>query len=256
MPRPWQRFVALGDSFTEGLMDERGADGRHRGWADRVADRLAERVPDFTYANLAIRGRLVAQVSHEQVPVAIEMRPDLVSFAAGVNDSLRRGFDLDASCTAVEAGVRQLRAQGADVLLFAFGDPARRSPLMGLVRGRIMAYNQAIRAIAAFHGCYLVDFWDVAVFDEDQYWDEDRLHLSPGGHALAASCALQALGIGDEDWRTPRPLKRASINARATSNLRWARSHLAPWVVRRIKGRSSGDDIAPKRPEPGSWPAP
>lgn len=236
-------------------MDDVGPDGRHRGWADRVADRLAERVPDFAYANLAIRGRLVAQVWREQVPAARDMQPDLVSFAAGVNDSLRRGFDLDASCTAVEAGVRELRGCGADVLLFAFGDPARRSSIMGTVRERISAYNRAIRAIAEHHGCYLVDFWDVAVFDEDAYWDEDRLHLSPLGHALAASCALQALGIGDDSWRTPHPIDPVPLSARARSNARWARSYLAPWVVRRIQGRSSGDDIVAKQPQPRPWPA-
>jgi len=235
-------------------MDDLGPDGRHRGWADRVADRLAERVPDFAYANLAIRGRLVAQVRREQVPAARRMHPDLVSFAAGVNDSLRRGFDLNAACTAVESGVRELRGGGADVLLFAFGDPARRSSIMGTVRERIHAYNRAIRAIATHHGCYLVDFWGVAAFDEDRYWDEDRLHLSPSGHALAASCALQALGIGDDAWRTPHPIEPVPLARRVGSHARWARSYLAPWIVRRIKGRSSGDAIEPKRPQPLAWP--
>ena len=64
--RDWRRFVALGDSFTEGLMDEVGPDGRHRGWADRVAEALAARASaegadGIEYANLAVRGRLVAR---------------------------------------------------------------------------------------------------------------------------------------------------------------------------------------------------
>ena len=69
---------ALGDSFTEGLMDEVGPDGRHRGWADRVAQALAERAradgaDGIEYANLAVRGRLVRQVVAEQVPAAVAL---------------------------------------------------------------------------------------------------------------------------------------------------------------------------------------
>jgi lysophospholipase L1-like esterase len=235
-------------------MDVTDASGRHRGWADRVADDLAQRVPDFSYANLAIRGRLVQQVSDEQVPLALAMSPDLVSFAAGVNDCLRSGFDLNAASTAVERAVRSLRAQGSDVLLFSFGDPSRRSALMGLVRGRIWAYDQAVRAIAGHYGCYLVDFWDVAVFDEDPYWDDDRLHLSPAGHALAARAALQALGLGSDSWRTPRPVVRPGTAARAASHANWARAHLGPWFVRRIRGRSSGDAITAKQSSLTRWP--
>jgi len=48
------RFIALGDSMTEGMSDEQ-INGKYRGWADRVADALAEGNPDFTYMNLAIR---------------------------------------------------------------------------------------------------------------------------------------------------------------------------------------------------------
>src|SRR5262245_6386214 len=89
---PWRNFVAIGDSFTEGMSDAY-PDGTYRGWADLVATRLSADQPDFRYANLAVRGRLFDRIVSEQLPVATEMRPDLVSFAAGGNDALRRGFD-------------------------------------------------------------------------------------------------------------------------------------------------------------------
>src|SRR4051794_17875285 len=56
-PRTFHRFVALGDSFTEGVGDPDPARPNGlRGWADRVAEAIAADNPDFRYANLAIRG--------------------------------------------------------------------------------------------------------------------------------------------------------------------------------------------------------
>lgn len=249
MPDPWRRYVAIGDSFTEGLCDDLGPDGRHIGWADRLAQDLADRWGGVDYANLAIRGRLVRQVVDEQVPAAVALGPDLVTFAAGVNDCLRSGFDLDATATAAEHGVRDLRASGADVLVVAFGDPSRRSRVLGSIRDRIRDYNSALEAIAALYGARVMRFWDLAVFDDDDLWDEDRLHLSPAGHRLAASAALEALGLGDDAWRTPTPLGRPPhVGARTLGHARWVGRHAGPWVLRRLRGESSGDGVAPKRP--------
>ncbi len=62
------RFVALGDSFTEGVWDK---DLRRpndcRGWADLVAEELARHDPRTTYANLALRGRRLGQIVDEQL---------------------------------------------------------------------------------------------------------------------------------------------------------------------------------------------
>ncbi len=244
----WSRYVALGDSFTEGLMDVTDDSGRHRGWADRLAGHLAMRNPDFQYANLAIRGRTAPQVVGEQVPAALRLRPDLVTLAVGINDALRPRYDVNAAATHVENAAQSLRAQGTDVVLFAFGDPSRKSRVMGRVRERILQANAATRAIAERYGCHVVDFWGCAVFDADELWDDDRLHLSPEGHRLASLAVLETLGLGDDAWRTPVSRDEPSLPQRAWGDTRWAAQHLAPWVVRRIRGRSSGDGITPKRP--------
>lgn len=254
--RQWHRYVALGDSFTEGLADDLRGDGRHRGWADRVAEHLSASASEegqgfeFSYANLAVRGRLLPQVVAEQVPAALSLEPDLVSLGAGVNDALRRRFDVDALATDLENAARTLRATGSDVLLFAFGDPGRRSRAMAPIRHRIRSLNTAVHAIAAQYGCFLVDFWGVAAFDDDRLWDEDRLHLSPEGHALAARTALSALGRAPDDWRTPSPLPdRASLAGRTAAHARWLSSHAGPWLARRARGESSGDAITAKDPQ-------
>jgi lysophospholipase L1-like esterase len=201
------------------------------------------------YANLAVRGRLAEQVVAEQVPAAVAIGPDLASLAVGVNDALRRRFDLDRTATAIEHGVRGLRSSGCDVLLFAFGNPSRRSRVMGLIRERIRALNSAVDAIADRYDCYAVHFWDVAAMDDDRLWDGDRLHLSPAGHLLAAECALEALGLVGSEWRTPLvPDPRPSARSRLASDVAWTRAHLAPWLARRARGVSSGDGIDPKHP--------
>lgn len=248
--RLWRSFVAIGDSFTEGLSDVLGPDGRHVGWADRTAQGLADaQNAPLDYANLAVRGRLMTQVAQEQVPAAIAMRPDLVSVAAGVNDAMRRGFDLNAVATALESSVRRIRESGADVLVFAFGNPSRRAGLMSLVADRIAAYRTATLEIARVYDARVVDFWDVAAFDDDAEWDADRLHLSPAGHERAARAALHALGIVDDAWRTPgAPSERPSLPTRIGSHVTWFSGHAAPWFARRLRGSSSGDGVLPKAP--------
>jgi hypothetical protein len=120
---------------------------------------------------------------------------------------------------------------------------------MTTVRDRIRRYNSAVEAIADEYGCYLVSFWDVAVYDDPRLWDEDWLHLSPAGHALTADCVLEALGIGDDRWRTPLlPAPRPRLHERVAADTRWVTGHLAPWVARRVRRQSSGDAVRPKDP--------
>src|SRR5690554_1237748 len=105
MAAEFNSFIAVGDSFTEGLSDER-PDGSFRGWADLVAGQLAQVNPNATYANLAIRGRLFDEVVDEQVPEAIKQDPELISFCAGVNDALRPGFHVHSYATRLHEVVR------------------------------------------------------------------------------------------------------------------------------------------------------
>ena len=115
----FHRYVALGDSFTEGVGDH-DADRPNgvRGWADRVAEVLAEQADPFGYANLAIRGRKMAGVLAEQVEPAVALEPDLVTIYAGANDILRPKVDIDTIVAAYDEGVGRLASTGARVLMF------------------------------------------------------------------------------------------------------------------------------------------
>src|SRR5690606_33335501 len=152
-PHPWRRFVAVGDSFTEGIGDPDPAlpDG-HRGWADRVAEVLAQDVDDFAYANLAVRGKLIAQIIADQVEPAVSLKPDLVSISAGGNDIIRPRTDPDDIAAQLEGAVARLSSTGAAVVLFTGIDTAF-TPVFRAFRGKVAIYNENVRAIADRHDC-------------------------------------------------------------------------------------------------------
>jgi lysophospholipase L1-like esterase len=250
-------FVALGDSFTEGLNDL-CAGGGFRGWADRFADAVAEVAPGFRYANLAVRGKVVREVATEQLPAAIAMRPDLVSVAAGGNDLLRPRSDPDALAQAFDDIVARLREAGRQVIVIAGFDPGT-FPVIRLIRGKAAAYNMHLRTIAARRECYLMDLWAMRVLTDPREWSQDRLHLTSDGHRRVALRACEMLGVPvSADWREPLPAlplpggwpgRSADWLAARRLDARWAKDHAAPWVHRRLRGESSGDGAMPKRPE-------
>lgn len=249
-PASWQRYVALGDSFTEGVGDPL-PDGNMRGWADLVATALSTRAHGMQYANLAIRGRRFNRVVAEQVSAALEMRPDLVSFAAGGNDLLRPGFDLQPMLARFERVVEAFRDAGADVVVFKFADLSRRLPLRRVLRRRIAAMNDAVADVGERYGAHVVDMFADPVLDDPRAWSDDRLHLSELGHRRVAADVLAALGLEGSDARptASAPVLRSSWPAARAADLRWAYAYLGPWMHRRVTGRSSGDGRVPKRPQ-------
>ncbi|PCN47169.1 SGNH hydrolase [Curtobacterium sp. 'Ferrero'] len=253
---PWSRYVAIGDSFTEGIGDpDPTVPGGNRGWADRVAEVLAHRAAttgagdaDFAYANLAVRGRLLRQIIDEQVEPALALGPDLVTVSAGGNDIIRPGTDPDALAEEVDAMIARLRSDGATVVMFT-GPDVGMTPVLGMVRGKTAIYNENLHAIALKHGAVVADMWALRVLRDPRMWAPDRLHHSPTGHATVAAAVLDALGVEHElaPW-TPEPLEARPWREARAEDLGWAKEYLVPWVVRRIRHTSSGDGISPKRP--------
>ena len=250
-------FVALGDSFTEGVGDPGGPGERPRGWADRFASHLAGQRPDLRYANLAIRGKLLGEVMAEQIPAAVAMRPDLISIAAGGNDLLRPRADPDRLAERFESAIAVLAGSGSTVLAFTGFDP-NAFPVLRMIRGRAAVFNMHIRAIAGKYGCLLVDLWPMRMLTDRRMWAPDRLHLTAEGHRRVALMACEAVGIPvAEDWRSPLPPGPARpgltgaaadwVTARR-ADADWLTEHAMPYLSRRLHGVSSGDGMAPKRP--------
>ena len=258
-PGPWRRYVALGDSFTEGLSDPDPArPGQFRGWADRLAEHLAAATPDadLEYANLAVRGRLLSQVVEEQVPVALAAQPDLVSLVAGGNDLMRPGADPDALVTALEGAVVRFREAGADVLLATGVDP-RETPILRRTRGRVAVFNANLWSVAARTGAVVLDQWGAAWIYDWRLWDVDRIHMTGEGHRRTALAAAEALGVPvpDDAWRAPLPPRPPRpLRTAVSEEVAWLRGFVAPWIGRRLRGRSSGDGRVAKRPVPLALP--
>ncbi|NHA67917.1 SGNH/GDSL hydrolase family protein [Phycicoccus flavus] len=254
--RVWTRYVAIGDSFTEGLSDpDPEREDAFVGWADRLAlhlDRVAadEHLP-FGYANLAVRGRTLGDVVGPQLDAAMTMTPDLVSMVGGGNDLLRPSVDLDALAARLEEAVVRIRAGGADVLLATPTD-TRDAGLFRALRGRHAVHAANLFTIAADHGCHVLNLWGMRALRDWRMWAEDRIHLTTEGHRRVALAALTALGhpTDRDEWSTPLPPAGPSARAdELRGHAEWVRSHATPWVERRLRGTSSGDGRDPKRPE-------
>jgi lysophospholipase L1-like esterase len=251
----WSTFVAVGDSFTEGVGDLDPRTGTERGWADRVAEALAARSPDLRYANLAVRGQLLDRIVADQVGPALAMAPDLVSICAAGNDLLRPSARPADLARRLEVAVARLRDSGADVLVFT-GFNTRATPVVDLVGRRLATMNELIRALAHRQGALLVDLWEMDTLADPRARADDRLHLNPEGHRRVAARVCEVLGVPPElDWRDPWPPQvPVPWFRRREEDLHWARAHLLPWVSRRVRGRSTGDGRPPKRPEPAPVP--
>ncbi|WP_394280308.1 SGNH/GDSL hydrolase family protein [Microbacterium sp.] len=247
---PWRRMVSLGDSFTEGIGDpEPSLPGGHRGWADRVAEVLSSQVDDFAYANLAVRGKLIGQIVAAQIEPALALKPDLITFSAGGNDVIRPGGDPDAVAVQFEDAVARLSSQGATVVVFTGIDTAF-TPVFRGIRGRVAIYNENIRAIADRYDCIVADQWALKEIQDMRFFDDDRLHLNALGHHEVARMVLRALNVpNDLHPMEPDPLPAITWRAARQNDLVWAREHLVPWVLRRLRHQSSGDLVTAKRPD-------
>jgi lysophospholipase L1-like esterase len=258
------RYVALGDSLTEGLCD--AAPGRPEawlGWADRLAGildgdaRLSGTSVEF--ANLAVRGRRIQDVVDAQIPAALQLQPDLVSVLVGGNDLMSPAADPDALAARLEVGVRRLRGSGATVLLANLFDP-RFAFFLKPFRGRAAVFNANIWSIARDQQAVVLDLWGVREFRDPAMWASDRVHLSSRGHRLLASHAAHALGV---PYAEVSGVEAAEVAPRAGEARgeappdslpfrTWLRMHAIPWVGRRLRHISTGDGRGPKLPVPQS----
>ena len=253
----FRRYVAIGDSSTEGLEDPDG-NGGYRGWADRLAQHIADNQEEpLEYANLAIRGMRMREIRTGQLDDALAMRPDLLSVFGGVNDLIAGPCNFDAIRADYVIIFAEARRQGATVVTFTMPDPTAINPLGRYWRERAARLNEIIRSEAEHYGVVVMDFELYPVTEDPRLWFEDHLHGNELGHqAMAAALAWQ-LGIDGFDGRWA-DLDGEPARLRGREKLRgdieWARHYMAPWLGKGIRGIRQGRGIQRKRPFPEVMP--
>jgi lysophospholipase L1-like esterase len=245
----WSQFVALGDSLTEGIGDF-DADGRPRGWADRFAEEIARRQGELRYANLAVRGRMTAEVVATQLRPAIALAPDLASVVVGMNDLMRPKVNVVRICQLFEHLVDSIARTGALVITATLPDPGQITPLPSLVRRRFAArlrqYNDHVQATAERYGARCVDLAECATRDVAG-WSDDRLHPGTYGHHRIADEFLHLLTGVRSDLVVSPPTTLVCAE-RGREQWRWVFGKVCPWVWRQLTGQTEGRFVTAKHP--------
>ena len=248
----WSRFVALGDSQTEGLNDLR-PDGTPRGWADRLAARLAETTsPGLRYANLAVRGCRARHVREVQLPRAVELAPDLASVAVGMNDLLRHDYDVGATLADIETTIAGLQAVGAHVVSMTNPDIAKMLPAMGWLAGRQRVFHDRLRALHREYAVPTLELAGQPMGAARELWSHDRIHGSAEGHRRVAEGMAWLLEVpgSDERWAEVEPSRLGPARV-VLGELGWARTFLGPWLTGQVVRRHAPPEARAvcKRPD-------
>ena len=244
------RYVALGDSSTEGLDDPDGSGG-YRGWSTRLAERIGTAQRGLLYANLAVRGHTTRQILETQLQPALAMCPDLVTLFSGTNDVISRQFDCGQVGRDIEAMQRAFIGRGATLLTFTLPDLTPVMPVARWLTPRVEQLNGALRDISARTGAVVVDLARYPVAGDPRFWSDDRLHANARGHQRIAAALAQALGLpgSNASWsRSLPPSPATPLTAWMLSELRWSRRYFLPWVWRRLTGQRLGDGRTASRP--------
>lgn len=248
----FRRYVAIGDSSTEGLEDPDGT-GRYRGWADRLAELIAQaQTEPLDYANLAVRSLRIGEIRMTQLDAALAMKPDLLSVFAGANDLLSVECDFAAVRADLAAIFGEARELDCTVVTFTMPDPSSVNPFGRRLRRRMFHFNDIVLAEADRYGVIVMDFQRYPIVEDPRLFSDDRLHGNELGHQRVAAAMAWRLGIdgADESWAEPlpEPLPHQRTREHLAEDVQWARRYFAPWLGRGLRGASPGTGLA-KRPD-------
>ncbi|MFF4252919.1 SGNH/GDSL hydrolase family protein [Streptomyces sp. NPDC001663] len=225
------RFVALGDSLTQGVGDPVG-DG-WRGWAALLADGLAGPKESVEFTNLAVSGAQTREVLELQTPAALALRPDVVSVVIGVNDTLRCTFDIHAVAERLDKVYAAFTEQGAVLLTACLPDPGAMLGLPGALARplarRQRAVNRVVHALSDRYGAVHLHAAEGGWIMDRAMWSADRLHPGERGHrqlavrlhALLAEAGLATGTAPSPEPEFPVPTKSASLLWLATAGTGW-----------------------------------
>ncbi len=239
------RYAALGDSSTEGMCDPDG-NGGWIGWSQRLAEHLAAAHGEVQWANLAVRGLTSREVLTTQLPEAVALRPTVATVFAGMNDLLRFVRPVDEVLDDLSVMHRTLLASGATVATLTLPDLSELISLVRPLRARVQALNNGIRSFAA-DGVVVVDIAAYDVSTDPRLWADDRLHANTAGHRRIADALADGLGLPAGDWGAQFDAPPGPEDF--GDDREWNRTHLLPWLGRRLRGQASGAGLTARHPE-------
>ncbi|KUO11229.1 SGNH/GDSL hydrolase family protein [Streptomyces sp. DSM 15324] len=244
------RFVALGDSLTEGVGGPAG-DG-WRGWAALLAGGLAEDAAGSSragaagpaasggaveFTNLAVSGAQTRDVLERQLPAGLGLRPDVVSVVVGVNDTLRCTFDIHAVAARLDTVYAAFAEQGAVLLTACLPDPGAMLGLPGALARplarRQRAVNTVVHALSERYGAVHLHAAEGAWLTDRAMWSADRLHPGERGHrqlAVRFHALLAEAGLATGPAPSPEPERPAPTTS---ASLWWLATAGTGWVARR-----------------------
>ncbi|WP_406461975.1 SGNH/GDSL hydrolase family protein [Streptomyces sp. NBC_01622] len=230
------RFVALGDSLTEGVGDPVGE--VWRGWAALLADGLAQQ-PEASveFTNLAVSGAQSRDVLERQTPAGLALNPDVVSVVIGVNDTLRCTFDIQALAARLDKVYAAFTAQGAVLLTACLPDPGTMLGLPGALARplarRQRAVNTVVHALSERYGAVHLHAAEGEWIMDRAIWSADRLHPGERGHrqlALRFHALLTEEGVATGAAPSPEPEFPAPTRS---ASLWWLATAGTGWMARR-----------------------
>ena len=175
-------YVAVGASDSVGV----GANSPEtESWPSVLARKLP---PGSRFVNLGVSGSLLHQALDQQLPVAVDADPDLVTVWLSVNDYIGRAH-LDQYESDLDSLLGRLRADTDAVILVGNVPDLSALPIASRLDLRdVDRWNAAIDAVSARHGATVVDLhatWQ-EVKDHPEYISSDGFHPSTSGYARLA----------------------------------------------------------------------
>lgn len=195
----------------------------------------AESAP--TFSNFATSGALTRDVRAVQTPAALAFAPDIASVVVGVNDTLRRSFDIASIARALDEVCAALTARGTVLLTACLPDPGIMlglpAPLARPLARRQRAVNTLVHTLSARYGAVHLHAAEPAWVADRSLWSADRLHPGERGHRMIAArfhtmLTARGLTLGPPPSREPERPPPGRTEA-----LLWLATAGAGWMVRR-----------------------
>lgn len=228
---PQLTFAVIGDSaaFGTGDFDEFG---KPRGWAHYLKESFRD---EINYFNFSRPGAKSSEVKEVQLPLAIDVEPDICAVIVGGNDLLRNGFDPNVLHANLTQTCNELKARGSEILMVQLHDPGAllRIPrlLKRVLRRRVEAVNHTYEKVARELDILLIRTREIPDVHNLKNWHIDRMHPGPRGHQLLAR--EMAVQLRQRGWNLGLPSEKPGYISPRREKIVWLLRNGAPWFLKR-----------------------